>query len=276
MSTARSILLVSAGMALGVAAAMAAGGNIDFARQIDAFRSADRGTRPAAPPETPTPPPNAIAPPPTVESAPETVVVTLPNASAPGASQWTRPATGDRLSLAQELQGELQRVGCYVGNIDGIWTPLSQKAMKAFTERVNARLPVDEPDYVLLALVRGRQDKVCVNACPPGQSLTADNGCVPDAILPRAAKPVLERTPAALSRSTIAFSPSSPTDVRMAPARPGSGTNPAATIAQTPGQPGAAPGVTPPVPQQKQKSASKKPSPGPFGTDIFKLLISGY
>ena len=196
MSTARGFLLVSAGIAVGIAIASS---DIDFSQHIDAFRSADHGTRPAAPAWTPTPPPRAAAPSPrAADPAPETVVVTLPRANAPGTSQRTPPIAGDRLSLAQELQGELQRVGCYAGTIDGVWTPLSQKAMRAFTERVNARLPVDAPDYVLLALVRGRQGKVCMTACAPDQTLAADNRCVPDAMLSRAAKPAPERTPAAL------------------------------------------------------------------------------
>jgi hypothetical protein len=269
MSTARSFFLVSVGAALGIAGATLANGDTDFSQHIDAFRSADSGTRPAAPAATPTPPPRVAAPSPrAVDPAPETIVVTVPSANAPGAWQRTRPIAGDRLSLAQDLQSELQRVGCYAGTIDGVWTPLARKAMQAFTERVNARLPIDEPDYVLLALVRGRQGKVCMNACPPDQTLTADNRCVPDAVLARAAKPVPERTPAALSRT--------PVEARMVPAGADSGTSPVAGIAQAPGQPGAAPGVTPPVPQQKQKTAAKKPSPGPFGTDIFRFLISGY
>ena len=268
MSTARSFFLVSVGIALGIAGAAIANSDIDFAQQIDAFRSADRGTRPAAPAEAPTPPPRVAAPSPrAIDTPPETVVVTLPSAKAPGASQTTRPIAGGHLSLAHELQSELQRVGCYAGTIDGVWTPLARKAMQAFTERVNARLPVDEPDYVLLALVRGRQGKICMLACPPDQTLTADNRCVPDAVLARAAKPVPERTPAALSRS--------PAEARMVPAGADSRTNPTLAIAQEPGQPTTSPGAVPPVPQQK-KPTTKKPSPGPFGTDIFRFLISGY
>jgi peptidoglycan hydrolase-like protein with peptidoglycan-binding domain len=262
MSTARSFFLVSVGIAVGIAGASVVNSDIDFAQQIDALRSTGRGAHPAAPAETPTPLPRAAAPSPrAIDTPPETVVVTLPSAKAPEASQKTRPFAGDRLSLAQDLQGELQRVGCYIGAVDGVWTPLSQKAMKAFMERVNARLPVDQPDYVLLALVRGRQGKVCTTACPPDQTLTADNRCLPDAVLARAHKPAPERTPSALSRP--------PAEARMLPAGADSATSPVAGIAQAPGQPGA-------VPQQKQKATARKPSPGPFGTDIFKLLISGY
>jgi hypothetical protein len=61
----------------------------------------------------------------------------------------------------------------------------------------------------------------------------------------------------------------------MVPAGADSATSPVAGIAQAPGQPEAAPNAVPPVPQQK-KSTTKKPSPGPFGTDIFRFLVSGY
>lgn len=68
---------------------------------------------------------------------------------------------GDRASLARELQRELKRVGCYGGEINGVWTTSSRMAMKAFTDQVNASLPIDNPDYILLSLVQGRQDTVC-------------------------------------------------------------------------------------------------------------------
>ena len=49
--------------------------------------------------------------------------------------------------------------------------------MKKFTDRVNATLPLDEPDYVQLALVQSHSDNVC-GACPDGQSLSASGRCV--------------------------------------------------------------------------------------------------
>lgn len=257
-------------MALGIAGAMVANGDIDLFQQIDAFRSADRGARPPAPARAPTPPAGAVAPPPpAVEPAPEAVVVTLPSGNGPAASLRTRPAAGDRLSLAQELQGELQRVGCYAGTIDGVWTPQSQKAMKAFMERVNAQLPVDEPDYVHLALVRDRQGMACAKPCAPGPA--GDNGCL-------AAKPAPERMPAALSRSMLAPTSSTPAEARITPAGQDGGANPGASP-QTPGQIALAPGAAPPVSpasQQKRKAGAQKQSQGVFGSDIFKLFLGSY
>ena len=44
--------------------------------------------------------------------------------------------------------------------------------MKLFTDRVNATLPTDEPDSILLTMVRGYQDNVCGKPCPAGQGLS--------------------------------------------------------------------------------------------------------
>ena len=49
--------------------------------------------------------------------------------------------------------------------------------MKEFTNRVNATLPLDEPDYVQLTLIQSHSDKLC-GACPAGQSLSASGRCV--------------------------------------------------------------------------------------------------
>ena len=58
--------------------------------------------------------------------------------------------------------------------------------MRAFTGRINAALPVDEPDGVLLALVQGHKDKACGMPCPPGEGLAADERCLPNAVLAHA------------------------------------------------------------------------------------------
>ena len=49
--------------------------------------------------------------------------------------------------------------------------------MKEFTDRVNAALPLDQPDYVQLTLIQSHGDKVC-GACPAGQALSASGRCV--------------------------------------------------------------------------------------------------
>jgi peptidoglycan hydrolase-like protein with peptidoglycan-binding domain len=94
----------------------------------------------------------------------------------------------DRTTLMRELQKELIRVGCYTGSVNGIWTPATRQAMKVFTDRVNAALPVNEPDLILLALVRNHPEKTCGGSCPAGQSLAADGQCMPHAIVARATR----------------------------------------------------------------------------------------
>ena len=73
-----------------------------------------------------------------------------------------------RDAIGRELQKELKRLGCYAGELNGVWTTSTRQAMKAFTERVNAKLPTNEPDSILLALVQGHPNKVCGAPCPWG------------------------------------------------------------------------------------------------------------
>jgi len=93
-------------------------------------------------------------------------------------------------ALARELQRELRRVGCYDGELNGRWTHTTRTSMKTFTNRVNAILPLDEPDPILLAMVQGYADRVCGVACPAKEQLADDGRCVPSMILARSAKTV--------------------------------------------------------------------------------------
>jgi hypothetical protein len=98
----------------------------------------------------------------------------------------SKPADADaRRELAKDLQGELKRVGCYEGEIDGRWGSETKRAMGAFTDRVNATLPVEDPDYILLALVQGHAARTCGNACPPGQELGSSGRCLPRTFIAR-------------------------------------------------------------------------------------------
>ena len=106
-------------------------------------------------------------------------------------SQRAVAVPDDRASLARALQRELQRVGCYDGEISGNWSTSTRMAMKAFTDRVNASLPVDAPDYILLSLVQRHEGKACGTNCSTGQMLSDEGRCVPSAVLAKAApKPV--------------------------------------------------------------------------------------
>lgn len=96
----------------------------------------------------------------------------------------TRPVDAtQRVHLARDVQRELQRVGCYHGEIDGIWGPGSQRAVMAFMEHVNAVLPVEEPDVFMLSLLTSEKGDICGATCPHGQSLSAGGRCLPTTLL---------------------------------------------------------------------------------------------
>jgi len=79
-------------------------------------------------------------------------------------------APADR-RLIRDLQRELKRVGCYEGEIDGVWTRSTRDAMERFTELANAKLPTHEPDIILLSLARGYAREGCdrsvITSAPP-------------------------------------------------------------------------------------------------------------
>jgi hypothetical protein len=81
-----------------------------------------------------------------------------------------------RYKLVFDIQRQLKRVGCYWGRIDGSWGTATKNAMREFTDRVNATLPLDAPDYVQLALIQSHADNAC-GACP-GQLLSASGRCM--------------------------------------------------------------------------------------------------
>jgi hypothetical protein len=132
--------------------------------------------------------------------AADTVVVTLPqkksdpvaktvtatNETSNKSTAMVPPA--DRAGLSREIQRELKRVGCYDGEVSGNWTTSARMAMKTFTDRVNASLPIDQPDYILLTLVQRHQGRACGSDCPSGQSLGENGRCLPSAVLAKAGK----------------------------------------------------------------------------------------
>jgi peptidoglycan hydrolase-like protein with peptidoglycan-binding domain len=81
-----------------------------------------------------------------------------------GHNRPERTASLDREGLTRAIQHHLKRVGCYDGPISGVWSPAVRQAMKAFTDRVNATLPVDRPDDVLLALVQNHRPAAACGA----------------------------------------------------------------------------------------------------------------
>lgn len=94
-----------------------------------------------------------------------------------------RTAPSPRASLTRGIQQELRRVGCYMGEIDGVWGNGSRRGIALFLDRVNAVLPAHEPDVFMLSLLRAEDHAVCGTACPSGQSLTGNGRCLPSTLM---------------------------------------------------------------------------------------------
>lgn len=185
------------------------------------------------------------------ESPSSPVVVTIARPTEPAVSPAPRLVIPkDRDALARELQKELRRVGCYDGELNGAWTPATRRAMKAFTDRVNASLPVEEPDAILFAMVQGQPDRVCGKPCPVGQAINEEGRCLPNAILAKAGKKAPPADVAALTKPV-------PTIPERKPAGAISGWSTTTTAA--------APIPTPPVQAVQAPSQPPHASPPPDG-----------
>jgi hypothetical protein len=104
------------------------------------------------------------------------VVPPRPTAASPTAAPHAGlPRASDKAALARELHKELKRVGCYDGDLTSTWTNTSRQAMRRFTDSVNAKLPLEEPDVVLLRLVQSQARRVC--ACPVGPTDAVKTAC---------------------------------------------------------------------------------------------------
>ena len=193
MSKALALMAVVAGFGM-VAYVMPSPDRGAERRLADVVRITTNGTQVAMPddPVTRLTAPNAIAPAGRVTIAPSQPMAgpAIP-AATPVMRRVTVARAGDpdqRTDLVRDLQRELKRVGCYGGAIDGMWSPAAQSAMGAFTARVNATLPVAEPDHILLALVQGRASLTCTASCPTGQAPAVDGRCIPAALVALAAR----------------------------------------------------------------------------------------
>jgi len=95
---------------------------------------------------------------------------TLPaTAEGSGALEPDDPSARHRLIV--DIQQHLKHAGCYWGRANGAWTASTREAMQNFTERANATLPVDKPDYLLLNLLKAYDGR----ACGATESVTASD-----------------------------------------------------------------------------------------------------
>lgn len=105
---------------------------------------------------------------PVATTATATAPTPTPAAKPSTSSQYAAPRYQDDRSIARAVQAELKSAECYSGPINGVWNASTRAAMGEFTARVNARLPVDRPDPVLLALLETHNKISCTDNCSMG------------------------------------------------------------------------------------------------------------
>ena len=81
--------------------------------------------------------------------------------------------------LATVAQGELAKLGCYDGAVDGVWGSKSRAAVAAFNERIVGSWS-DEPSRKLIEALRSAPAGVCKQTCADGvdggQCIAASKG----------------------------------------------------------------------------------------------------
>jgi hypothetical protein len=140
----------------------------------------------------------------------------------------TKPGDAEaREQLVRDIQYELKRAGCYDGDVHGSWNNSTKQAMQTFTQRLNASLPLEQPDYVLLTLLQAQKGQACGKGCPIGQ-VSADGGrCLPRAIVAQKQgypRPPLDSSLATQPASTL-FSTQAPLAGRMGVGAPIAGSS---------------------------------------------------
>jgi len=93
-----------------------------------------------------------------------------------GSSEKASPLLGQ--FVTRKLQGELKRVGCDPGNIDGDWNAASRRALENFNKRTGSKLDVRAASLDALGVIRSKRSRICPLACDRG-SRVQSNRCVP-------------------------------------------------------------------------------------------------
>jgi hypothetical protein len=98
-----------------------------------------------------------------------TVLPTEPSARA--------PSPPDQVILTRELKGELRRVGCDPGNINGDWNAISRRALENFNKHAGTKLDVGVANLNALRVIRSRMSRVCPLTCGRDSRVQGDR-CV--------------------------------------------------------------------------------------------------
>jgi hypothetical protein len=230
----------------------------------------------------------AVSPPAASAAKIETIANWQTTVSGAGSGSLEPTDPDSRYKLVVDIQQQLKRVGCYWGRVNGAWNNSTREAMREFTTRSNAALPVEKPDYLLLTLLKSHTGRSC--GAPESTVAAAPQAEVLPWKAPEASQNQATRLFTPVPTSVVTTEPlpgrmsiGGPRDfapttqeplVPGAPAQRGSvdtaaydpsASAPAAT-APTP------PAVAPkPRPSKKSASSHRRPTPG---TPRYNLMLS--
>lgn len=168
--------------------------------------------------------------------APSTPRAAMPVERPPSPSTTSQRASGDapaRQNLVRDVRRHLARVGCLAGPPSDTWDEAATAAARAFGEHINATIPVNTADHVLLTLLEGYRGLACNLVCPQGERADGDGICRP-AVDAAAQPPVQPANKAAPELPVISAAPASPPSNVEPPERK---TEPADVTQASPPQP---------------------------------------
>lgn len=229
-------------------------------------------------------PPATFAPPPVAPqklragASPPVKVAEAPPRLPVGETAATASPPLDGPALTREIQRQLKRIGCYQGEVSGVWSASVRHAVKVVADHANASLPIDQPDSALLAMVESQEPGAC-SSCPKGQDRAADGRCLPAALVAKAGKQPTSAASAQTGRAkagartaptgagpavaTDTAAPAPQFDARMSLAGPGADVPRQARARPQRATSGArrAHAYRPPGPRVRQRSAQRSGAP---------------
>ena len=93
------------------------------------------------------------------------------------------PSPSGTSTLARDIQAELKRLGCFVGDPDTTWTTKASEALARYLKAAKQALPSEGLTTVFLERLKWTPTRTCPTPCGSGQKL-ADGKCI--AISPQA------------------------------------------------------------------------------------------
>ena len=112
---------------------------------------------------------------PVVDSAkPDSPAVTAPAQNSEGAKVAALSTEAPQADLAKSVQGELSRVGCFTGAIDGEWNAASRRSLTLFNRHAGTKLDTKLASLDALDAIKLKPSRVCPLICEHGYRPNGD------------------------------------------------------------------------------------------------------